>query len=115
MPTADVQPNRPTKEQVEAFLAELAQPADGLEGADAVAANLAKLGIRGKRSDYIGCPVARALSQKFGLRFTAYSIYTNIPGTAVAATVFVFLPPPIREFIDKFDTGLGSYPELESQ
>jgi hypothetical protein len=107
MPAENVQP--PTKEEVESFLDELAaDTAEGLHGADAVAARLAGLGIRGRRSHPRNCPVANALSHRFSSTWWVLDSHTKIPGTDMA----VGIPTPVREFMERFDAEPSPYPEL---
>lgn len=72
-----------------------------------VARSLGDLGVRGRRNDPVGCPIARALEGVFGLRFCV--------GRSTVACVDVgggaeSLPPGVRRFVAAFDR--GRYGEL---
>lgn len=68
-------------------------------------------GIRGRSCAATKCPVAKYLYKVTGVSVwvTPHNIYTDPP----KATFFISIPPSIREFIFRFDTGL--FPELEEE
>jgi hypothetical protein len=95
--------------------------------ADRIAAELADLGddpdriadllwatdARGARHDESACPLARYLRRRLHLDGSVRVIAEagRVVAEADGVTVVAPLPPTVRAFIDRFET--GCYPELE--
>lgn len=75
--------------------------------ADAIAAHLAALGIRGERKDGRCCPMANYLSR---LGFEAPFVQ---PDYVEASGETLTFPPELREFVDRIDD--GEWPELVAE
>lgn len=82
---------------------------------DAIAANLAQRGIRGKRGDTECCPVANYLKTQFeeytpSVAPTMTLLYEGSPYGAVTPYVKTMTPDPVKRFIIEFDDDV--YPDL---
>lgn len=86
--------------------------------ADEVADSLRVAGVKGKRVSTISCPVVTYLRRKL----PGYAIYAtqsvvdwapidSPPLSGIGETVMI--PPPVRDFIKRFD--LGDYPDLRQR
>jgi hypothetical protein len=105
----------------------IATTASPITTADRIAAELADLGddpdriadllwatdARGARHDESACPLARYLRRRLHLDGPVRVIPAagRVVAEADGVTVVAPLPPTVRAFIDRFET--GCYPELE--
>lgn len=90
-------------------LAEALAELDAARTVDGVADRLRGAGITGLRRNTTHCPVARYLSKRTGRRVRAGAGQVATNGEWYAA---YDMPYTVRSFIERFDTEVGSYPDL---